>query len=222
MSQGNNIFLDEAVFAEAARFSAATLHEAAGQIGALPVVIKPLWSDLRVCGPACTITCPPGNNLWLHRAIYKASPGDVLVVSTGGDYVAGYWGEIMTHAALQRKIGGLVIDGYVRDAAALKQLGFPVFCRGLCIRGTAKDPLGTGRVNSAVKAGKVLIRSGDLVVGDEDGVVVIPAEHVPHTLIEARQREEAESRAIAEIGRGRTTLEILGFDGSWEGKESEA
>ena len=101
----------------------ATLHEAGGQIGALPSYIKPVSNDWYVCGAAMTVLSPPKDNLWLHRGIYHAQPGEVMVVDTGGFHEAGYWGEIMTHAAQQVGIAGLVIDGCVRDGSILGRTG---------------------------------------------------------------------------------------------------
>ena len=125
--------------AAARTLPAATLHEAGGKIGAMPSAIKPVAPAFRCCGPAVTVHSPGGDNLWLHRALYIAQPGDVLVVHVSGAYDHGYWGEIMTTMAKARGLAGLVIDGCVRDGVLLEQIGFPVFARGLCIRGTGKD-----------------------------------------------------------------------------------
>jgi 4-hydroxy-4-methyl-2-oxoglutarate aldolase len=120
-------------------FGTATLHEAGGKIGALPSAIKPMDPSFVISGPAFTVHSPPGDNLWLHRAIAIAKPGDILVVYTEGVYEHGYWGEIMSTAGNAAKLGGLVIDACVRDGALLGKVGFAVFARGLCIRGTGKD-----------------------------------------------------------------------------------
>lgn len=111
-------------------FGSATLHEAAGQIGALSAAIKPIVKGMALSGPAFTVKCPPRDNLWLHRAIAKAGPGHVLVVDVGDHYEAGYWGEILTVAAQTRGIAGLVINGSVRDADRIEVLGWPVFPAG--------------------------------------------------------------------------------------------
>src|SRR5690606_22642629 len=124
----------------------------------------------RVCGPAVTVQSPGGDNLWLHRAIYAAEPGDVLVVHVSDKYDHGYWGEIMSTAAQVRGLGGLVIDGCVRDSTLLRSMTFPVFSRGLCIRGTGKDFGARGWVNYPLMIGGVTIQPGDLICGDEDGV----------------------------------------------------
>src|SRR6202043_1769819 len=113
----------------------APVPEAYGRRGALPSLIKPVAAGFRVCGPAFTVDCPPADNLWLHRAIYAAASGHVLVVDVRGRTEAGYWGEILSHAALARRLGGLVIAGGVRDTEEISALSFPVFAADICIRG---------------------------------------------------------------------------------------
>jgi 4-hydroxy-4-methyl-2-oxoglutarate aldolase len=192
-------------------FPAATLHEAAGRIGALPSVVKPAFPGARTAGPAYPVGCPAGDNLWIHRAVLAASPGDVLVVSTGGAAEFGYWGEILSTAAVARGLAGLVIDGGVRDQEALGSLGFPVFSAGLCIRGTAKEPRSTGSLGTPVRIGEVTIGQGDLVVGDADGVVVIPAADTARVLHAAAAREAAEAGLMRQIRDGETTIDLLGL-----------
>jgi 4-hydroxy-4-methyl-2-oxoglutarate aldolase len=118
-----------ALVATAQALPTATLHEAGGKIGALPSAIKPVAASFRCCGSALTVHSPGGDNLWLHRALDIAQPGDVLVVHTSGVHEHGYWGEIMTTMAQVKKLAGLVIDGCVRDGVLLEQIGFPVFAR---------------------------------------------------------------------------------------------
>ncbi|HEX7113978.1 MAG TPA: 4-carboxy-4-hydroxy-2-oxoadipate aldolase/oxaloacetate decarboxylase [Steroidobacter sp.] len=203
---------DRAQIEAARQFDSATLHEAAGKAGALPHEIKPVAPQFRVCGPAVTVHSPGGDNLWLHRAIYVAEPGDVLVVHVNDRYDHGYWGEIMSVAAQARGLGGLVIDGCVRDGALLRELGFPVFARGLCIRGTGKDFGARGWVNHPLLIRDVIVQPGDLVVGDEDGVVVIARESVQRVLAAASERTASEQRIIEQLEDGATTLRIYGFE----------
>ena len=192
-------------------FGSATLHEAAGRIGALSSAIKPIAKGMTVAGPAFTVKSPPQNNLWLHRAISKTSPGDVLVVDVGGHYEAGYWGEIMTVAAQARGIAGLVIEGSVRDADQIEALGFPVFARGLSIRGTGKDVDRPGALNEPLPFGDVIVAPGDLVVGDADGVVVIPKDRVHDVLAKSQEREDKEAAIMERLRKGETTLDIYGL-----------
>jgi 4-hydroxy-4-methyl-2-oxoglutarate aldolase len=203
--------LQAASLQTAAAMPTATLHEAAGKIGALPWAIKPVAPSFRVCGPAVTIQAPPGDNLWLHRGIYAAQPGDVLVVNVGGQFDHGYWGEIMSSAAQVRGLGGLVIDGCVRDGLLLEKIGFPVFARGLCIRGTGKDFGALGWINHPVLLGSVVVRAGDLIVGDGDGVVAIPGGQVNRVLDAAGRREQEEAAILERIAAGERTLDIYGW-----------
>ncbi|MGT2477545.1 RraA family protein [Paraburkholderia terrae] len=196
----------------AARLGSATLHEAGGRIGALPSSIKPTAPRFRVAGPAFTVHCPPNDNLWIHRAIKAASPGDILVVYASGHYEAGYWGEVMSTAAVVARLGGLVIDASVRDGALLEEVGFPVFARGLCIRGTGKDFGATGWLNKPVMMGDVLVSPGDLVVGDADGVVAIPNERVSEVLLAAEKRDAMEKEVLTRLRAGESTLQVFGLD----------
>lgn len=191
--------------------SSASLHEAAGRIGALPSAIGPVFPGARVAGPAFPVACPPGDNLWIHRAVYAAEPGDVLVVDVGGGTEFGYWGEILCTAALARDLAGLVINGGVRDRDALADLGLPVFSAGLCIRGTGKDVDGTGSLGAAVRIGEVFVGRGDLVVGDADGVVVIPQADTEAVLKAAVERDAKEAELMRRIRAGERTLDLYGW-----------
>jgi len=189
--------------------SAATVYEAAGRVGAMEHDIKPVASGMRVCGPAVTVWCPPGDNLMLHKAITLAQRGDVLVVDVGGYLEAGGWGEILTVAALEHGVAGLVTNGAVRDVARIRALGFPVFCRGISMKGTEKKSL--GRINHPICCGGVYVRPGDLVLGDDDGVVVVPQQRVGDVLQLARERMRREEEILSALKQGRTTLEVLGL-----------
>jgi 4-hydroxy-4-methyl-2-oxoglutarate aldolase len=197
--------------AEATRLGAATLHEAAGRLGALPSAIKPLGPDMRLAGPAFTVHIPAGDNLWIHRALYEAKPGDVLVVSTSGGIEWGYWGDILNTAAIAQRLGGLVIDGGVRDVAQLSVMRFPVFSNGICLNGTIKGYEATAWTRHPIRIGDVVVRQGDLIVGDRDGVVALPASAVPDALIAGDTRERDEANKIRRIQAGERTIDIYGF-----------
>ena len=198
--------------AAATRLSAATLHEAAGKIGALPSSIRAMSPGFKVCGPAVTVSSPGGDNLWIHRAIYQAKPGDVLVVHVSDRYEHGYWGEIMSTAAQARGLGGLVIDGCVRDGSLLGEIGFPVFARGLCIRGTGKDFGARGWINAPLLIGDVVVQPGDLIFGDGDGVVCIPRAAVARTIDASFARDAAEATICERLRQGATTLGLYGWE----------
>lgn len=197
--------------AEAERLGAATLHEAAGRIGALPSAIKPVAPDMRIAGPAFTVHIPAGDNLYIHRALYQASPGDVLVISTSGGIEWGYWGDILNEAAMAQKLGGLVIDGGVRDVVGLSTMAFPVFSNGICLNGTIKGFQATAWLRQPVRIGDVVVKQGDLIVGDRDGVVVLPPESVAITLTQGAAREQDEADKIRRIRAGERTIDIYGF-----------
>ena len=200
-----------ATVAAASGLPTATLHEAAGKIGVMPMAIKPVARGMRFAGPALTVQSPGGDNLWLHRAIYAAQPGDVLVVSVSGAYEHGYWGEIMATAAKVRGLAALVIDGCVRDGELLGDIGFPVFARGLCIRGTGKDFGARGWIGHPTLFDNVTVNAGDLVVGDGDGVVAIPRERADAVIEASRQREAAEADQLRRIEAGETTMRLFNF-----------
>jgi 4-hydroxy-4-methyl-2-oxoglutarate aldolase len=187
------------------------VHEAAGRLGALPSVIKPLSPEMHLATRAFPVRIPPGDNLWLHRAVYAATRGEVLVVDTGGGLEYGYWGEILAEAAIARGLAGLVIHGGVRDSQRLIELGWPVFAERLCVRGTAKDPRGDGELGEPVQFGDVTVRLGDLVVADADGVVCIPAADAEDVLSKASERERAEAGYLKRLRAGERTLEIYGL-----------
>ena len=192
--------------------SAATVHEAAGRRGALPSRIRPVDDRMRIHAPAFTVQLPPGDNLGLHRAIYAAAPGDVLVAHAGGQIEYGYWGELLNEAATVRGLAGLVIDGGVRDVERLRTGSFPVFAANICLRGTVKDPTAGIELNRTIRIGDVTVRPGDLVVGDVDGVVVLPAGDAEDVLRRSAERDRREESVIQRIRAGESTLAIYGLD----------
>jgi 4-hydroxy-4-methyl-2-oxoglutarate aldolase len=198
--------------AAAGKLPTATLHEAGGKIGVLPPAIKPVAQGMRLSGPAVTVHSPGGDNLWLHRGIYAAQPGDVLVVSVSEAYAHGYWGEIMSTAAKVRGLAGLVIDGCVRDVNLLTEIGFPVFARGLCIRGTGKDFGARGWINATMRLDGEIVHPGDLIVGDADGVVCLPLERAAVIVSASIEREDYEAGILKRIEAGEDTLSIYGWN----------
>lgn len=203
--------LTEAQVRRAKALGSATLHEAAGRIGALPSAIKPVNPAWKMAGPAFTVHNPAGDNLWIHRSLYSAKPGDVLVVFPSGGTEWGYWGDIMNTAAIQCQLAGLVIDGGVRDTAGLSEMGLPIFSNGVCIRGTIKDHDAVSFLGKPVRIGEVVIHPGDLIVGDRDGVVAIPAARIDEVLDKGEAREIDETAKIARIKAGERTIDIYGW-----------
>ncbi|WP_428630136.1 RraA family protein [Sphingopyxis sp.] len=196
---------------EAGLLGAATLHEAAGRIGALPSAIKPVAPDMRVVGPAFTVHVPAGDNLWIHRALYQAAPGDVLVVSTSGGLEWGYWGDILNEAALAQRLGGLVIDGGVRDVAGLAIGNFPVFSNGICLRGTIKGHGATAWLRRPIRIGDIVVKQGDMIVGDRDGVIALPPVDFAVALVAGADRLRDEETKLDRIRGGERTVDLYGL-----------
>jgi 4-hydroxy-4-methyl-2-oxoglutarate aldolase len=195
--------------ASLAAFTPATLHEALGQAGAMPFAIKPIYPGMRVCGPALTVDCTPGDNLAIHVAVERAEPGDVLVVDYKGFLEAGPFGDVLATACLAAGIVGLVIDGCVRDGPTLREMQFPVFARGLNMKGTAKNAVGA--VGVPIVCAGVPVSPGDVVVGDDDGVVVVPREKMAATASAARKRDDMEADMRVRLKAGATTVDLLGL-----------
>ena len=192
------------------QFSAATVHEALGKYGNLPSAIKPISSTMKVCGSAYTVKTMPGDNMLLHRAYAYAKPGDVIIANCSGFYEAGYWGDLMSLGAKTKGINGLVIDGCVRDADEIEAMGFPVFSRGLCILGTSNH--GDGFLNEPIVIGDVLINQGDIIIGDRDGVVVVPQNRITEAIEKSTAREAIEENVRRQLREGKTSLQIYGWD----------
>lgn len=204
--------ISDAMVARAAKLSAATLHEAACRVGALPSDLGPITSSMRLTGRALPVRCPAGDNLWIHHALAQAQAGDVLVVETGpqgADY--GYWGEIMATAAQVRGVAGLVITGGVRDTLRLIEMGLPTFTTRITIRGTAKNAKGDGAVGEAVRIGDVVVRRGDLVFGDADGVVVLTPAQAALAIPASEKRDADEVAIIEKLKGGALTLDVYKF-----------
>ena len=178
--------------------------------GVMDSGIKPIDPKSRMLGRAVTVKCQPGDNLALHQGIYAAQPGDVLVCDLRGYDQAGHFGDIMALACKVRGLAGVVLDGSCRDSEDIKELGFPVFSRGFNPSGTVKASL--GQINIPVTCGGVEVHPGDMILGDCDGVVVIPQAHEDEVLEKAQAKFEKEKHIVEELLAGKTTLEIYGFD----------
>ena len=187
------------------RLGSATLYEASRLECWLPPTLRPLWSGSAVVGPALPVRVHPGDNLALHMALEVVRPGEVIVAD-GGSAPHGYWGEVLTVAAMTAGVAGLVLDGGVRDSDSIEMLRFPVFSSAIALRGTAK--VNPGAVGEPIMLGPTTIRRGDLVVGDRDGVVVVPAGLVGQLLEASRARVAKEAAFLEEIREGALTLDL--------------
>jgi 4-hydroxy-4-methyl-2-oxoglutarate aldolase len=189
---------------------AATVGESGGR--PMRSRIAAAWPGARVAGPAFTARCTPGDNLAIHVAVARAPVGSVVVVDVGIERERGYWGEVLTTAAEARGLVGLVIDGGVRDVAALEGRRFPVFATGVALAGATKEL--PGAVGGDVEVGDVAVGVGDWIVGDADGVAVVPRDELDTVLTAGRDRAEREARLFDALRGGATTVDLLGLDSS--------
>lgn len=189
--------------------ASATIHEASGRKGYVDCAIKPINRGIKICGPALTVQCAPGDNIMLHKALERAQPGDVIVAGVGGAYDFGYFGNLMATSAIAKGLGGLCIDGCIRDGEEIIDSGFQVFARGFCIRGTGKGTLGL--VNYPTIFGGLTVFPGDLIVGDDDGLVVVKREECSAVLDKTRSRIESEKVKEATLKTGISSVEFNKF-----------
>ncbi len=178
----------------------------------MPSRIKPVWGGARVTAPAWPVVCTPGDNLAVHVSVITAPVGSVLVVDVGDERDLGYWGEVLTTAAEARGIVGLVIDGCVRDVAALEIHGFPVFSTGIALAGATKTR--PGAVGGRRFIAGIEVVAGDWVVGHVDGVVLVDAVRPVEILEAGRTPAAAEHELFTALRAGETTVARLGLDPS--------
>jgi 4-hydroxy-4-methyl-2-oxoglutarate aldolase len=200
----------DGVVSDALTLGTATLGESGAR--RMHPRVKPVWSGARVAGPAYPVRCSPGDNLALHVAVTRAPAGSVLVADMGGERDFGYWGEVLTTGAEARGIAGLVIDACVRDCDALAAHGFPVFSTGLALTGASK--VQPGAIDRAVTVGEVAVEPGDWVVGDVDGVVVLPGTELDEVLAAGHARAAKEDALFQVLRDGGSTVEEFGLDTS--------
>jgi 4-hydroxy-4-methyl-2-oxoglutarate aldolase len=189
---------------------AATLGESGAR--AMRARVQAAWPGARLAAPAYPVRCTPGDNLAIHVAVSRAEAGDALVVDVGDFRELGFWGEVLTTAAQARGLAGLVIDGGVRDITEIQAHGFPVFSTMIALRGAMKTRPGT--IRAAVPCGGVLVEPGDWVVGDADGVVVIPGATIADVINAGRVRAAKEAAMFRALWEGKTTVELLDLDPS--------
>lgn len=156
--------------------------------------------QLGLCGPALTVQVRPGDNLMIHKAFMMAQPGDIIVIDGGGDLTQALIGGLMRTTAMTKKIGGFVIDGAIRDLVEWADGKVPVFARGHTHRGPSKE--GPGQINVPIACAGMVVRPGDLMLGDADGVICIPAEEVEALLprVQSHLKKEQSIRLSNEQG----------------------
>lgn len=162
--------------------------------------LRPMHSGRPMSGPALTVRTRPGDNLMIHKALQMAAPGDIIVVDAGGDLSNAVIGDLLVGVAVQRGLGGLVINGAIRDARAVREGDFPIFAAGVTHRGSFKD--GPGEINVPIAIDGMVIEPGDLIIGDDDGVLCVPFDHVQSVLCAARKKADAEAVTAKAIAAG--------------------
>jgi 4-hydroxy-4-methyl-2-oxoglutarate aldolase len=192
------------------RFGSATLGECGART--FPPRVRAIWPGATLAAPALPVRCTPADNLAIHVAVARAPAGTALVVDVGDVPDRGYFGEVLTTAARARGIVGLVIDGGVRDVAALRGLDFPVFASMVSLPGASKVAAGT--VGRPTLVAGVQVALGDWVVGDVDGVVIVPGGKIEEIVAAAQVRTDKEVGYFESLGSGATTVELLGLDSS--------
>lgn len=187
----------------------ATIHEAQGRTGLLNPNMRPIYSTAKVAGSAVTVSCQPGDNLMIHAAVEVCQPGDVLVVVTTSESTDGMFGELLATSCQAHGIVGLIIDAGVRDVADLTAMDFPVWSKAISAQGTVKAT--PGSVNVEVVCAGAIIRPGDVVVGDIDGVVVVKRELAAEVAQLGQKRLEKESQSRAKLKAGELGLDFYGL-----------
>ena len=171
--------------------------------------IKPIQNGVSVCGQARTVDVMVGDNGAPHMLIGLMEPGEVMVINAGGFLGTAIWGGIMTRAAMQREIGGIVVDGAVRDVAEIRELGFPTFAAGVVPAGPHKGH--GGIIDGIISCAGCPVKSGDIVIGDDDGVAVVPLERQEHLLVKSQEKIAHENETNANTAKGALPGDRLGL-----------
>lgn len=195
--------------AELAKFGVATIHEAMGRAGLMAAYMRPIYPSARVCGTAVTIFAHPGDNWMLHVAAELIQPGDVVVLGTSSENTDGMFGELLGTSFRARGALGLITDAGCRDIAELREMNFPVWSRAVHAKGTVKATVGS--VNIPVICAGALVYPGDVVIGDADGVVVVPRAKAAAVASVAAAREQKEAANRKRFAAGELGLDVYGM-----------
>lgn len=190
-------------------YGTATVHEAQGRTGLMLPYMRPVYPEARIASPAVTVLCHPGDNLMIHAAIEVCRPGDALVVTTHSDSTDGMFGELLATSCRARGIAGLVIHAGIRDVADLTAMKFPAFSRAISAQGTVKET--PGYVNVDITCAGALVRPGDVIVADQDGIVVVPRQQAADVVRACETRLAKEAKNRERLRAGELGLDIYGM-----------
>ena len=196
--------------AELRQFTVCQLSDALGASCSIEISILPIDPQFRICGPALTVECTPGDNLTVHHALHLARPGDVLIVGGSPNGDAALWGELMSISAQSKSVAGTIVDGAVRDPLEIRRLGYPVFCRQFNPRRATKEAY--GRINVPVRLGTLSIGPTDFVLADANGIASIPHTRVREAIDLTSEVVRKENKVKGEILAGRTIFEIFNLE----------
>ena len=192
-----------------ATIGTATIHEAVGRRGFVGPQLRPIQQGLSIAGSAVTVSCHPGDNLMIHAAVELCQPGDILVVTTTAPSTHGMFGDLLAGSLMARGVRGLVMDAAVRDTADLRTMGFGVWTRHVSCEGTVKATAGS--VNLPVVLGEQIVRGGDVICCDDDGVVVVPFDEADEALALSQARIAKEAATRLRLNAGELGLDIYGL-----------